>query len=93
MVLFFTLLQVLSTALFCCVPSRLWNVMGVLIIAAYQHNLSYDGLRDYILHGSDGKGGRHGFIDSNREGLTSSIGFLCVYMIGVQLGKIIMKQR
>ena len=74
-------------------PPRLWNIIGVLIIAAYQHSLTYDGLRDYIINGIDGRGGRHGLIDSNREGLTSSVGFLCVYIMGIQLGNIVMKQR
>lgn len=92
---FFTLaaVKILCTVLFCCVSPRLWNVIGVLIIALYQHNLTYDGLRDYIIQGSDGRGGRHGFIDSNREGLISCVGFLCVYIMGVQLGKVVMKQR
>ena len=90
---FFFFLQILCTVLFCCVSPRLWNIIGVLIIALYQHNLTYDGLRDYIIQGSDGRGGRHGFIDSNREGLISCVGFLCVYIMGVQLGKVVMKQR
>lgn len=58
-----------------------------------QHNLTYDGLKDYIIKGADGKGGRNGIIDANREGLYSCFGFLSIYIMGIQLGKLVMKKR
>lgn len=61
--------------------------------AIFQHSLTYDGLKDYIIKGADGKGGRVDLIDANREGLYSCLGFLSIYIMGVQLGKIVMRKR
>ena len=58
-----------------------------------QHSLTYDGLKDYIIKGSDGKGGRIDLLDANREGLYSCLGFFSLYIMGVQLGKVVMRQR
>lgn len=58
-----------------------------------QHNLTYGDLKEYLVNGADGKGGRIDLIDANREGLYSCIGFLSIYIMGVQLGKIVMKKR
>jgi phosphatidylinositol glycan class W len=55
--------------------------------------LTYGDLKDYIIKGADGKGGRTDLIDANREGLYSSVGFLSIYIMGVQLGKLVMKKR
>ncbi|XP_045159757.2 phosphatidylinositol-glycan biosynthesis class W protein-like [Mercenaria mercenaria] len=92
---FFTLaaVKVGCTLLFCTVSPRLWNIAAVLIIAIYQHNLTYGDLKNYIINGADGKGGRTDLIDANREGLYSCIGLFSIYIMGVQLGKLVMRKR
>jgi phosphatidylinositol glycan class W len=60
---------------------------------SFQHSLTYDGLKEYIIKGLDGKGGRLGLVDANREGIYSCIGYLSIYIMGVQLGKLLMKKR
>ncbi|WAR24413.1 PIGW-like protein [Mya arenaria] len=92
---FFTLaaVKIGCTLLFCSISPRLWSIVGVLTIALYQHSLTYDGLKEYIIKGADGKGGRTDIIDANREGLFSCLGFFSIYIMGVQLGKIIMRKR
>ncbi|KAL4237169.1 hypothetical protein ACF0H5_005549 [Mactra antiquata] len=92
---FFTLatVKIACTVLFCAISPKMWKVAGVLIIAAYQHNLMYDGLRNYLIKGYDGKGGRTDIIDANREGLYSCFGFLSIYIMGIQLGNLVMKKR
>jgi hypothetical protein len=45
-----------------------------------------------LFQGFDGHGRRHGFIDSNREGIISSIGYFILYMFGVEIGLFIFKK-
>ncbi|KAH3693188.1 phosphatidylinositol-glycan biosynthesis class W protein-like [Dreissena polymorpha] len=92
---FYTLavVKISCTLMFCTLPPRLWNIVGVLVIAMYQHGLAYGGLKGYIINGMDGKGGRGDFLDANREGIFSCLGFFSIYIMGVQIGKIVMRKR
>ncbi|KAK3577507.1 hypothetical protein CHS0354_026462 [Potamilus streckersoni] len=91
---FFTLavVKVLSTVIFSCLHERLWTVVGALVLIAYQYSLS-SGLAEYIIMGYDGKGGHHGILDANREGICSCLGYLGLYLISIKVGKYLMKPR
>ncbi|CAH1773466.1 unnamed protein product [Owenia fusiformis] len=92
---FFTLavVKVLSTVVF-TLFSPVWSgVLGILITCVYQYCLEFTGLRNIILHGSDGSDSREGFLNANREGISSCLGYLAIYCIGVQIGRHIFKPR
>ncbi|XP_005110320.1 phosphatidylinositol-glycan biosynthesis class W protein [Aplysia californica] len=93
---FFTLaaLKVMCTAVTCLVPANQSGPMGVLVLVLYQVVLSNFGGSNYLLTGSDGKGGRTGgFFDANREGIFTLPGYVAIYLFGVHLGCFIFKQR
>ena len=54
---------------------------------AYQVCLSQGGLKEYIMLGSAGDYSRIGFVDANREGIFSCIGYLALYFAGVEMGR------
>ncbi|KAL3868684.1 hypothetical protein ACJMK2_041462 [Sinanodonta woodiana] len=91
---FFTLavVKVLSTVILSCLHEKLWTVAGAWVLISYQYSLS-SGLAEYIIIGHDGKGGRHGILDANREGLCSCFGYLGLYLISIKVGKYLMKPR
>ncbi|KAL9951544.1 hypothetical protein ACROYT_G044220 [Oculina patagonica] len=93
---FFTLLvvRVLSTVLIRLIPGHSWYGMsGVATALMYQYLLSSAGLREFVLYGRHGNGSREGFVDANREGLCSCVGYLALYLIGVQLGRFLFQKR
>ncbi|CAC5386223.1 PIGW [Mytilus coruscus] len=51
------------------------------------------GLSQYIIQGIDGHGGRHGILDSNREGIISSVGYFIMYLFGVEIGRLVFKKE
>lgn len=67
-------------------------LLGVSIAIIYQIVL-VNGLEEYILKGSKGIDSREGFVDANREGIFSSIGYLAIYLIGVSIGKLIFHNK
>ncbi len=44
---------------------------------------------DYIIYGPNGDFSRDNLISANREGIVSCLGFLAIYYLGVQIGRII----
>ncbi|XP_067864275.1 phosphatidylinositol-glycan biosynthesis class W protein [Heptranchias perlo] len=92
---FFTLaiVRTLSSFLMILYPVRISWVVSASIAICYQWLLETTNLKQFILNGSDGKGTRVGFINANREGLFSMIGYIAIYMAGVQAGIYIMKKR
>lgn len=80
----------LSTVLYCLINARYSWLMSLVLITVYEIFLSSFGLRDYVLNNSTG---RSGFIAANREGIFSSIGYLALYLSGVQLGCFIFRPR
>ena len=88
-----SLFQILSTAFFCITPKLLWPFLGIIIVLPYQYLLSTTGLHAFVFFGFMGTATRNGFIEANREGLVSSVGFLAVYFVGVQLGRILHQKR
>lgn len=92
---FFTLaiVRVLSSLLLSLVPpQRIWFVAATIIIG-YQLFLEVTDLKSFLLYGSDGQGTRVGFLNANREGIFSVIGYVGIYMIGVQVGLYVLKKR
>ncbi|KAM4047998.1 phosphatidylinositol-glycan biosynthesis class W protein isoform 1-T3 [Anomaloglossus baeobatrachus] len=92
---FFTLaiVRVFSSCLLTLIPThKIWHV-ATIIIVSYQILLETTNLKTFILYGSDKKGSRHGFINANREGIFSVIGYIGIYMIGVQIGSYLLKKR
>ena len=63
------------------------------MMSAYQYALSNKGLTDYILHGADGTGSRHGLVDANREGILSCLGYMALYLIGVHIGSQLFSEK
>lgn len=92
---FFTLaiVRVLSSLLLSLVPpQRIWFGAATIIVG-YQLFLEVTDLKSFLLYGSDGQGTRVGFLNANREGIFSVIGYVGIYMIGVQVGLYVLKKR
>lgn len=68
-------------------------IVATVIIFSYQIVLETTNLKTFILYGSDKKGTRLGFLNANREGIFSVIGYVGIYMIGVQIGSDLLKKR
>lgn len=75
------------------IPERFWTLSSITLISVYQYCLTSRELSSYIIHGVDGEGGRHGFLDSNREGIFSSLGYLSIYLFAVKIGGFIFKKK
>ncbi|XP_078278728.1 phosphatidylinositol-glycan biosynthesis class W protein [Rhinoraja longicauda] len=92
---FFTLavVRILSSIILVVCPIRSSWILSSCIALCYQFLLETTNLKQFILHGSDGKGTRDGFINANREGIFSMFGYVSIYMAGVQVGIFIMKRR
>ncbi|XP_075709640.1 glucosaminyl-phosphatidylinositol-acyltransferase PIGW [Rhinoderma darwinii] len=92
---FFTLavVRVFSSFILTFIPSeKIWFVATV-IIFSYQIFLETTNLKTFILYGSDNKGTRLGFLNANREGIVSIIGYVGIYMFGVQIGSYLLQKR
>eukprot|EP00058_Branchiostoma_floridae_P021336 XP_002606826.1 hypothetical protein BRAFLDRAFT_244224 [Branchiostoma floridae] len=92
---FFTLavVRVLSTAVLQFTGAGMSGLLSLVLAVQYQFALSNQGLQEFVLHGSDGRDSRRGFLDANREGICSCWGFLAVYFTGVELGRFIFRKR
>lgn len=71
---------------------KAWIVAAALAVV-YECFLTLTPLKMFILHGSDGQGSRAGFLNANREGVFSVIGYLAIYMASVQVGLYLLKKR
>ncbi|KAG9466977.1 hypothetical protein GDO78_015808 [Eleutherodactylus coqui] len=91
---FFTLafVRVLTSFLLTLIwKQKIW-IVATVIIFTYQIVLEMTNLKTFILYGSD-QSQRHGFLQSNREGIFSVIGYVVIYMFGVQIGSYLLKKR
>ena len=69
------------------------GILSLVLAASYQNQLTNQGLGDFVLHG-DGEGdSREGLLNANREGLVSCVGYLVIYLAGVQLGRFLFLPR
>jgi phosphatidylinositol glycan class W len=83
-----------STIMFSFTPVKMWKFLGPLVIVVHQGLLLTTSYRNFVLFGWKGDAARDGgFLEANREGIIASVGFLAIYLIGVQLGTLLMKKR
>ncbi|XP_015264972.1 PREDICTED: phosphatidylinositol-glycan biosynthesis class W protein [Gekko japonicus] len=68
-------------------------ITAITLAVVYECFLTFTPLKMFILHGSDGRGSRAGFLNANREGVFSIIGYLAIYMASVQVGLYLLKKR
>ncbi|XP_033738570.1 LOW QUALITY PROTEIN: phosphatidylinositol-glycan biosynthesis class W protein-like [Pecten maximus] len=84
-------LKIMSTLFYIYVPEFLWSLCALGVVVVYQYSLDYGGVRDYLLLGEDGQGGREGLINANREGIFSCLGYFALYVFGTEIGKMIFR--
>ncbi|XP_069127185.1 phosphatidylinositol-glycan biosynthesis class W protein-like [Argopecten irradians] len=84
-----TVLKIMSTLFYIYVPEFLWSLCALAVVVGYQYSLDYGSLKDYILLGEDGQGGRDGIVNANREGIFSCLGYFALYVFGTEIGKMI----
>ncbi|NXO41191.1 PIGW protein, partial [Locustella ochotensis] len=92
---FFTLalVRLAASLLLAVIPKHKAWLAALALAVLYQLLLSTTSLRTFILHGSDGRDSRLGFLDANREGLLSLFGYLAVYLASVQAGLWLLRRR
>ncbi|NXB69597.1 PIGW protein, partial [Donacobius atricapilla] len=85
---FFTLalVRLAASLLLAIFPKHRAWLLALALAVLYQLLLSTTSLKVFILHGSDGRDSRLGFLDANREGLLSLFGYLAIYLASVQAG-------
>ena len=89
----FSITQILSSLCLTLVSPHMSGILSLLLAAGYQSQLTSNGVGDFVLYGDDGQGSREGFMNANREGLVSCIGYLVIYLAGVQLGRFLFLPR
>ena len=85
-----THLQVLCTALtplLTLLPLLPHASCAVLLATLHQLYLTLAGGTHYVILGPSGDGSRVGLLSANREGVVSCVGYLVMYMAGIELGK------
>ncbi|NXJ73348.1 PIGW protein, partial [Trogon melanurus] len=92
---FFTLafVRLAASLLLAIFPKNKSWLIAVNLAVLYQLILNTTPLKTFILHGSNGRDTRVGFLNSNREGLLSLFGYLAIYMASVQVGLWLLKCR
>ncbi|XP_026866090.2 phosphatidylinositol-glycan biosynthesis class W protein [Electrophorus electricus] len=88
---FFTLavVRVVASALLSVFPVRSSWLLALLLSGAYQVVLETTDLKNFIIHNNE----RHGFLQANREGIFSAMGYVAIYLAGVQVGDYLMRKR
>ncbi|NXH51104.1 PIGW protein, partial [Dicaeum eximium] len=92
---FFTLalVRLAASLLLAIFPKHKAWLVALALAVLYQLLLSTTSLKAFILHGSDGRDSRLGFLDANREGLLSLFGYLAIYLASVQVGLWLLQRR
>ncbi|NWV09390.1 PIGW protein, partial [Ptilonorhynchus violaceus] len=92
---FFSLafVRLAASLLLAVFPKQKSWLVALALAVLYQLLLSTTSLKMFILHGSDGRGSRIGFLDANREGLLSLVGYLAIYLASVQVGLWLLQRR
>ncbi|KAF1526689.1 Phosphatidylinositol-glycan biosynthesis class W protein, partial [Eudyptes sclateri] len=92
---FFTLafVRLAASLLLAVFPKNKSWIVAINLAVLYQLILNTTSLKTFILHGSDGRDTRVGFLNANREGLLSLFGYLAIYMASVQAGLWLLKCR
>ncbi|XP_061608766.1 phosphatidylinositol-glycan biosynthesis class W protein-like [Phyllopteryx taeniolatus] len=89
---FFTLaiVRVVTKMLLVVVPARHSWISALVISSVYQFALETTGLKAFVLHNNDRE---KDFLHANKEGVFSIIGYVGIYMAGVQVGCYVMQPR
>lgn len=89
---FFTLAitRVVASTLLVVLPASKSGVVAFLICGIYQFSLETSGLKNFIIHNNDRE---KDFLHANKEGIFSVVGYVAIYMAGVQVGLYVMQQR
>uniref|UniRef100_A0A3Q3WDR0 Phosphatidylinositol-glycan biosynthesis class W protein n=1 Tax=Mola mola TaxID=94237 RepID=A0A3Q3WDR0_MOLML len=89
---FFTLaiVRVVASVIFAVLPANQSWVLALLISGLYQSTLETSGLKAFIFHNGDRE---KDFIHANKEGIFSVVGYVAIYMAGVQVGLYVMQPR
>ncbi|KFQ26277.1 Phosphatidylinositol-glycan biosynthesis class W protein [Mesitornis unicolor] len=92
---FFTLafVRLAASLLLAIFPKNKSWIVAIYLAVLYQLILNTTSLKMFILHGSNGRDTRVGFVNANREGLLSLVGYLAIYMASVQVGLCLLKRR
>ncbi|NXC05093.1 PIGW protein, partial [Orthonyx spaldingii] len=92
---FFTLafVRLAASLLLAIFPRHKAWLVALALAVLYQLLLSTTSLEVFILHGSDGRDSRLGFLNANREGLLSLCGYLAIYLGSVQVGLWLLQRR
>ncbi|XP_036436425.1 phosphatidylinositol-glycan biosynthesis class W protein [Colossoma macropomum] len=88
---FFTLaiVRVVASALLIIFPINSSWLVALLISGVYQVVLETTDLKSFITQ----NGERNSFLEANREGIFSVVGYIAIYMAGVQVGLYLMRTR
>ncbi|XP_036976038.1 phosphatidylinositol-glycan biosynthesis class W protein [Acanthopagrus latus] len=70
-------------------PSKSW-VFALLIGGFYQYTLETSELKAFIIHNNDRE---KDFLHANKEGIFSVVGYVAIYLAGVQVGLYLMQPR
>lgn len=89
---FFTLaiVRVVASMLLVVLPVNLLWVFALLISGFYQFTLETSELKAFIIHNDDRE---KDFLHANKEGLFSILGYVAIYLTGVQVGLYVMQPR
>ncbi|NXC17657.1 PIGW protein, partial [Corythaeola cristata] len=92
---FFTLafVRLAASLLLAMFPKNKSWIIAINLAVLYQLTLNISSLKMFILHGSNGRDTRVGFLNANREGLLSLFGYVAIYMASVQVGLCLRKCR
>ncbi|KAM6164775.1 phosphatidylinositol-glycan biosynthesis class W protein [Rhynchocyon petersi] len=92
---FFTLAVVkfITSLLLIILPVNKSWIIAISVTVLYQLALDFTPLKRLILYGTDGSGTRVGLLNANREGIISTLGYIAIYMAGVQTGSYLFKNR
>ncbi|XP_060769288.1 phosphatidylinositol-glycan biosynthesis class W protein [Neoarius graeffei] len=88
---FFTLaiVRVVASAILAMFPINISWLLSLLISGAYQVVLETTDLKRFLTQNAE----RSSFVQANKEGIFSVVGYVAVYMAGVQVGVYLMQTR
>ncbi|XP_073697470.1 phosphatidylinositol-glycan biosynthesis class W protein-like [Garra rufa] len=88
---FFTLaiVKVVASSLLAVFPVNSSWLLALLIGGTYQVVLETTDLKSFLIYNNE----RSGFLQANREGIFSVVGYIAIYMAGVQVGHYLMQSR
>ncbi|XP_070591454.1 phosphatidylinositol-glycan biosynthesis class W protein [Erythrolamprus reginae] len=92
---FFTLaaIRIGASLLLTVFPVHKAWIVAIMLAVVYECFLEITPLKRFILHGSNGQDSRTGFLNANREGIFSVVGYLAIYMASVQVGLHLLGKR